>query len=388
MKEAFSDPGVYPFCGASARSSNGSGESGDSGSWGQSMSCTLALNLNRESCRILEQLKANALLGNCFHDMLTRLCHTAFNKSFGVLSPDIPVRISTVKDATESEIDQDLLQSDLLVLDPDVFDPVGDKTFPSDTQKKIMRGGEPYFVPSGWTRAGMRIGDLEKSKGWYVAFDGARFDNRNSLVRNGLLLPARILVGTGGEVLVRRHVRFVGGRVSGDSDSSLKLMRTASEEPKGWKVSQSIHYASLFSQPLGLERSYVQLLFQVLVDPSRATVKRKDALTFWDMFLPFDPNFEDSNLACTVGETGLVVAGLLFREVRNHPYTMTVERQEVVRRWMHMRFHSQTYTWMFKRKRRGSKGKDAARTGSEVGAPALSPEVQQEEKEEWMQFGP
>uniref|UniRef100_A0A0G4H0M9 Uncharacterized protein n=1 Tax=Chromera velia CCMP2878 TaxID=1169474 RepID=A0A0G4H0M9_9ALVE len=361
MRGAASDPGRYRRPG-SVSSYGGSCDSADSASEWQSVQTAPAANLDAERTAILDRMRGSVVQGSNFQVVMSRLCRTAFHKDFGVLPPDLRSCVSVATDASDSSVDRDILQSDMLVLSPHVFDPVGDREFAPEEQRKMVRGGEPYFLPAGWTRAGMKMPDLSGCSQWYVAFDGKRFDNRNSLVKNGVLLPAR--VRSGGLVVLHLHQRVPTGdrSLSGTSNSSFG-MRGAKEE-KGWSVSQSIHYAALFAQPFGLEKTYLQLVYQVLVNPSQASHSAGEFMHgMWDSSLPFDPNFSNKRLQCAVSTSGVIVTGLLFREVRSHPYELTVQRIETVRRWKKMRSESAVYMWLFKWKAEGAAS------------------------EEWMQFG-
>uniref|UniRef100_A0A0G4HYW4 Uncharacterized protein n=1 Tax=Chromera velia CCMP2878 TaxID=1169474 RepID=A0A0G4HYW4_9ALVE len=326
--------------------------------------------LSGEKIEVFNRICANVSPDNKFHLAMARLCKTAFRKDFGVLPPDAKFRITIVKNASESAIDNDLLQADLLVLNPESFDSVGDKDFPLGEEKKMVRGGEPYFVPAGWTRAGVGLPDLSACSRWYVAFDGNRFNNKNALLKNGVLLPAR--VRSGGLVYLHSHEKTekgTGGRdscsassISGMSNSSRALRHM--REDDAWKVSQSVHYAALFAQPMGLERTYLQFMFQVLVDPSVASLSRGEfGMGVWDSSLPFDPNFPNERLACRVKDSGVIVTGLLFREISSHPFELTLQRKETVLQWKNMRSRSPTYSWFVKK------------------------QVAGQAQEEWVQFG-
>eukprot|EP00820_Chromera_velia_P027963 Cvel_11347.t1-p1 / transcript=Cvel_11347.t1 / gene=Cvel_11347 / organism=Chromera_velia_CCMP2878 / gene_product=hypothetical protein / transcript_product=hypothetical protein / location=Cvel_scaffold711:763-5287(-) / protein_length=588 / sequence_SO=supercontig / SO=protein_coding / is_pseudo=false len=132
--------------------------------------------------------------------LLSKFCSNVYKKPLGVLPPDQP-RICRLAEYSNARRDFEVRQCDFLCLNPFVFDPKGDRKFPS-TNQKTMRGGEPYFVPSGWTRLGLQVRNMAELNELAVAFSGWEFRDPHSLLKTGFLLPAQVM--TNGRVIIRR----------------------------------------------------------------------------------------------------------------------------------------------------------------------------------------
>eukprot|EP01103_Thecamoeba_quadrilineata_P009114 TRINITY_DN1882_c0_g1_i1.p1 TRINITY_DN1882_c0_g1~~TRINITY_DN1882_c0_g1_i1.p1 ORF type:complete len:319 (+),score=32.53 TRINITY_DN1882_c0_g1_i1:84-1040(+) len=141
---------------------------------------------------------------------------------------------------------EELKVADFLDFDQDRLDERFDKSYSFNDKRGELRGGLPYFVPSGWKKYGVKVEDFNSLRGWNMGYHGTTFNERNSILSLGLLLPGRCL-GNGKFLVVRLGQR-------GASRFSPAIYATP-----------SIHYAGLYAHPLYNESDHVyfQIAFQV-----------------------------------------------------------------------------------------------------------------------------
>ncbi|CEM11106.1 unnamed protein product [Vitrella brassicaformis CCMP3155] len=329
-----------------------------------------------------------------FHMLMDRLCRMVFKKDFCVLDQWTRATTTMIENATASAIEVEVAQCDFLCLNPTIHEAAGDKSFPPDVNRKMMRGGEAYVIPSGWCRLGIKGGELPSH--WCVAFAGKNFSRRNSLFENNILLPG--IFYRDGTVLLRRFdvpppkspaltpfataaptpsppllhkelpasshsdtsfLSLQSSEASGSELDSERQQRRATSAVEGramrnlpavTEASQSVHYAGLHSQPHALERSYVQFSFQVLVHPQHVRrTKGQLAAAIWPCELPFDPNYPDNELEWHIRDPSkVIIMGLLFREVAVHPFDLNLRRQQEVEAFRQMRMREPPAIWLYK----------------------------------------
>ena len=132
-----------------------------------------------------------------------------------------------------------------LVVNLNLFDMTHDQAYEKEEKWCMIRGGRPYYAPSGWKRIGVNVPGFEEQFGaWPVSFHGTNCENVLSLLEFGLLNPGK---------------------------GAVKSIHGAAYAKKGERpiyCTPSVEYASLYSKALKMnDGKWAQVVLQLRVHP-------------------------------------------------------------------------------------------------------------------------